>query len=76
MARPPIPRYGIAEWFGHDITAMTPAQRQHFGRLAVQARPKWRHFQCACLSVPGDIDTWGEVQQGQRCLQYSPIFSG
>jgi len=36
MARPPIPRYGIAEWFGHDITAMTPAQRQHFGKLAVR----------------------------------------
>jgi len=36
MARPLIPRYGIAEWFGNDITAMTPAQRQHFGRLAVK----------------------------------------
>jgi len=36
MARPPIPRYGIAEWFGHDITTMTTAQRQHFGRLAVE----------------------------------------
>jgi len=35
MKRVPAPRYGIAEWFGHDITAMTAAQRQHFGQLAV-----------------------------------------
>jgi len=35
MARPTIPRYGIAEWFGNDITAMTPEERQRFGQLAV-----------------------------------------
>ena len=35
MARTPIPRYGIAEWFGYDITTMTPEQRQHYGQLAV-----------------------------------------
>lgn len=34
MARAPLPRYGIAEWFGNDITTMTPEERQHFGRLA------------------------------------------
>lgn len=34
MARAPIPRYGIAEWFGNDITTMTPDERQHFGQLA------------------------------------------
>jgi len=36
MKRPPIPRYGIAEWFGNDIAAMTPDERQYFGRLAAQ----------------------------------------
>lgn len=35
MARTPIPRYGIAEWFGYDITTMTPEQRQNYGQLAV-----------------------------------------
>ncbi|WP_434526297.1 NotI family restriction endonuclease [Photorhabdus asymbiotica] len=34
MARAPIPRYGIAEWFGNDMTAMTPEERQSFGQLA------------------------------------------
>ena len=34
MARAPIPRYGIAEWFGNDITTMTPDERQRFGQLA------------------------------------------
>lgn len=34
MARAPLPRYGIAEWFGHDITSMTPETRQTFGQLA------------------------------------------
>ncbi len=34
MARAPIARYGIAEWFGNDITTMTPEQRQAFGQLA------------------------------------------
>jgi len=36
MKRTPIPRYGIAEWFGCDIAAMKPEKRQHFGRLAVK----------------------------------------
>lgn len=36
MARAPAARYGIAEWFGNDITKMTPEERQTFGRLAVQ----------------------------------------
>ncbi|WP_042688504.1 NotI family restriction endonuclease [Candidatus Glomeribacter gigasporarum] len=34
MARAPIARYGIAEWFGKDITSMTPKERQTFGQLA------------------------------------------
>jgi hypothetical protein len=36
MARVPTPRYGIAEWFGHDIATMTPDERQRFGRLATE----------------------------------------
>jgi hypothetical protein len=36
MPRAPRPRYGIAEWFGNDITAMTDSERQKFGELAVQ----------------------------------------
>src|SRR5260363_22442 len=34
MARAPIARHGIAEWFGKDITSMTPKERQTFGQLA------------------------------------------
>ncbi len=36
MARAPTPRYGIAEWFGRDITRLTPDQRQAFGQLAAR----------------------------------------
>jgi len=36
MKRPSIPRYGIAEWFGYDITSMQPTERQHFARLAIK----------------------------------------
>lgn len=36
MARAPIARYGIAEWFGSDITALTPEERQRFGQLAAK----------------------------------------
>jgi hypothetical protein len=35
-ARNLMPRYGIAEWFGRDITAMTPEERQGFGCLAAK----------------------------------------
>jgi hypothetical protein len=31
---PPIARYGIAEWFGNNITTMTPEERQAFGQVA------------------------------------------
>jgi hypothetical protein len=30
------PRYGIAEWFGKDITRLTPKGRQTFGQLAAR----------------------------------------
>lgn len=36
MPRAPIARYGIAEWFGRDITTLTPEERQAFGRLAAK----------------------------------------
>lgn len=36
MARAPQPRYGIAEWFGKDITRLTPEERQQFGQLAAR----------------------------------------
>jgi hypothetical protein len=36
VARKPAPRYGIAEWFGKDITCMTPEERQRFGTLAAK----------------------------------------
>src|SRR4051794_30711017 len=29
-------RYGIAEWYGKDITMLTPEERQGFGQLAVK----------------------------------------
>lgn len=29
------PRYGIADWYGHDLASLTPAQRQNLGRIAV-----------------------------------------
>jgi hypothetical protein len=34
--RTPAPRYGIAEWFGKDITALTAAERQEFGLIAAR----------------------------------------
>lgn len=34
--RIPTARYGIAEWFGRDITRLTPEERQTFGRLAAK----------------------------------------
>lgn len=36
MTRTPQPRYGIAEWFGSDITRLTPEERQTFGLLAAR----------------------------------------
>lgn len=36
MIRAPMPRYGIAEWFGNDITSLTPEERQRFGQLAAK----------------------------------------
>lgn len=36
MARDPMPRYGIAEWFGNDITTMTNDERQRYGQLALK----------------------------------------
>jgi hypothetical protein len=31
----PSPRYGIAEWYGRDMTTLTPEERQAFGQLAM-----------------------------------------
>jgi hypothetical protein len=36
VARRPAVRYGIAEWFGKDITSMTPEERQRLGCLAAK----------------------------------------
>lgn len=36
MTRTQSSRYGIAEWFGRDITALTPDARQEFGLLAIK----------------------------------------
>lgn len=41
MARPPrtprqTTRYGIAEWFGKDITQLSPQDRQNFGQIAAR----------------------------------------
>jgi hypothetical protein len=36
VARVPAARYGIAEWFGRDISSLTPEERQCFGRLAAK----------------------------------------
>ncbi len=35
MTRVPAPRYGIAEWFGYDITKMSAEQRLSFTQLAI-----------------------------------------
>ncbi len=32
--RSPAPRYGIAEWFGQDIRALSPAARKRLGRFS------------------------------------------
>lgn len=34
MAARQTARYGIAEWYGKDITAMTPESREQLGRIA------------------------------------------
>lgn len=34
--RPAAARYGIAEWYGKDITTLLPEERQAFGQLAVR----------------------------------------
>ncbi len=34
--REQAPRYGIAEWFGRDVTALTPEERQSFGQIAAR----------------------------------------
>ncbi len=36
MPRAQQPRYGIAEWFGRDITRLSPEERQTFGQLAAR----------------------------------------
>ena len=35
-ARIPAPRYGIAEWFGQNLSSLSPESRQRFGRLAAR----------------------------------------
>lgn len=32
--RAPIARYGIGEWYGHDLTTLSAKERAHFGRLS------------------------------------------
>lgn len=36
MPRKPAARYGIAEWYGHDITTLTDAQRRSLGDIALK----------------------------------------
>jgi Restriction endonuclease NotI len=36
VPREVAPRYGIAEWFGHDLTKMAPEERQRYGHLAAR----------------------------------------
>lgn len=43
--RVPAGRYGIAEWFGRDITAMTPEERQSLGQLSM------RQFETAVRNI-------------------------
>jgi hypothetical protein len=69
MARAPIPRYGIAEWFGRDITAMTPDERQRFGQLAAdqdQTRDISNAPLCPFLST---------LIPGARCNKASGVCS-
>jgi len=57
-ARPQAPRYGIAEWFGKDITKMSAADRKQYASLcANQQKPDTSHQApiCPFLStlIPG-----------------------
>lgn len=36
MAKAPVARYGIAEWFGYDITKITPEKRQQLALIATK----------------------------------------
>ena len=35
MTRPPVPRYGIAEWYGQSFRDLDPVQRQTLARIDV-----------------------------------------
>ena len=61
-------RYGIAEWYGKDIAALTPEERQAFGQLAVKQSETARSEPSGCASMPvsRNIASWRTLQQEGR----------
>lgn len=47
----PSPRYGIAEWYGKDLTTLSPDQRQLFGKIALGQAEGTVTPQCPFLST-------------------------
>lgn len=69
MVRAPIARYGIAEWFGKDITTMLPEERQAFGQLAA------RQDQNGDLSVAPICPFLSTLIPAARCNKASGVCS-
>lgn len=64
-------RYGIGEWYGRDITTLTPEQRQAFGTLAVrQAQATIRSLDDSPL-----CPFLGTVSPGARCNKKGGVCS-
>jgi len=69
MARAPISRYGIAEWFGKDIRTMSPEERQSYGRLAA------RQDQTGDLSAAPICPFLATLVPSARCNKASGVCS-
>lgn len=69
MPRAPIARYGIAEWFGRDITTLPPEERQTFGQLAA------KQDQEGDLSAAPPCPFLSTLIPGIRCNKASGVCS-
>lgn len=69
MPRLPAPRYGIAEWFGRDITTLTPQERQEFGQTAI------RREETGELSPPPSCPFLSAVIPGSKCSKAGGVCS-
>lgn len=64
-----VPRYGIAEWFGIDVTTMTPEERQNFGHLAAN------QYQEESLANAPTCPFVSTLIRGARCNKVGGVCS-